>query len=105
VSVRTTTAADAMAWMDLTVPYLDDSQNPDRDHVLFAFVMAVRAALGEAWGELDLFDVGKQMEAEGDRSEFSRIASAGQVYVARKVARRIGEALEQWLPKDGPSDV
>ena len=56
MSVRTTTAADAMAWMDLTVPYLDDSQNPDRDHVLFAFVMAVRAALGEAWGELDLFE-------------------------------------------------
>lgn len=91
---------DADGWFAVTIGYLDDHTDPDLDPVLQAFVCAARAALIEASEQLKLYEASRQLDAEGrPRSEYGAAYEAGQVYVARKVMRRVTEELSK-LPHD-----
>jgi hypothetical protein len=95
------TEADIYEALRLTVRYLDDPEDPAFTPELFGAITAARAALAECADVLGMAEAGRQIaEEDGEPDlDYRRWMTTGEVYVARKVARRVIDQLRQWLPE------
>jgi hypothetical protein len=86
----------------LTTRYLDDPQDPDFNQAMQGFVGAVRAALIECEDALSLARIGWKLadqEDGGQEPDYRKWQRIGEEIVARKVARRVIDALREWVPE------
>lgn len=86
------TRAEVRDLLAYTVRYLDDPQDPSCDYSFMAFVMAARASLTQCEEVMATWDgvTEKSAQTPGD------FIHAGELILARKVARHIREQLQQW---------
>lgn len=99
--VRTLTQADITEALNLTTRYLREPEDPAFDQVTAGFITAARAALIECSEILGLAEAGHQIATERGHplADSRRWMDVGEVYVARKVARRVIDQLRQWVPE------